>query len=72
VGDARTCGASPRTAPGEGERSYQRLTLNDVLGESVLEGVCDESVVMSLNDIGPLLDGVCVVPGVLLVNAPVV
>jgi hypothetical protein len=40
--------------------------------EPVLDGVCDESVVMPLDDIGPLLDGVCVVPGVLLVNAPVV
>ena len=37
-----------------------------------LVGVCDESVVIPLDDIGPLLDGVCVVPGVLLVNAPVV
>lgn len=40
--------------------------------EPALVGVCDESVVMPLDDIGPLLDGVCVVPGVLLVNAPVV
>lgn len=49
-----------------------------MLDEPVLDGVCelvgvfDESVVMPLDDIGPLLDGVCVVPGVLLVNAPVV
>jgi hypothetical protein len=29
-------------------------------------------VVIPLDDIGPLLEGVCVVPDVLLVNAPVV
>ena len=41
-------------------------------GVCELVGVCDELVVMPLDDIAPLLDGVCVVPGVLLVNAPVV
>jgi hypothetical protein len=41
-------------------------------GVCELVGVCDESVVIPLDDIGPLLDGVCVVPGVLLVNASVV
>ena len=41
-------------------------------GVCELVGVCDESVVIPLDDIGPLLEGVCVVPGVLLVNAPVV
>ncbi|MFO0082899.1 MAG: hypothetical protein ACK55O_09845 [Phycisphaerales bacterium] len=41
-------------------------------GVCELVGVCEESVVIPLDDIGPLLDGVCVVPGVLLVNAPVV
>ena len=41
-------------------------------GVCELVGVCDEFVVIPLDDIGPLLEGVCVVPGVLLVNAPVV
>lgn len=41
-------------------------------GVCELVGVCEEFVVIPLDDIGPLLEGVCVVPGVLLVNAPVV
>lgn len=41
-------------------------------GVCELVGVCDEFVVIPLDDIGPLLEGVCVVPDVLLVNAPVV
>lgn len=41
-------------------------------GVCELVGVCDEFVVIPLDDTGPLLEGVCVVPDVLLVNAPVV
>ncbi|MEY3230434.1 MAG: hypothetical protein RL689_523 [Planctomycetota bacterium] len=41
-------------------------------GVCELVGVCEEFVVIPLDDIGPLLEGVCVVPDVLLVNAPVV